>query len=277
MVVVNKEGGGGLLGANYAYTAKPDGLTIGVGVPGSTLILPWLAQDPAVKFDLAKILWVNVMNPTGYALGVAPNSPYVLSADKLLKAASFKFACTARNDMTALGAGLISEFFGIQDARIVVGYGSAAEALLSVTKGETDGHITGYTTLRDNVQKGLTKAGLALDSDRSLYFPDTPTVAELMKLSAEQTNLFKTYVAFKAGQAFWLPPGVSQDRVDFVRNVFDKIVASQGFVERAKAAWTIVPPAISGKDYSTQMNDILAVATPARLAELQKLADKRIR
>jgi tripartite-type tricarboxylate transporter receptor subunit TctC len=57
MIVKNKTGGGGLVGTNFAYNAKPDGKTIGTGILGATVLAPALLKESGVQFDVQKIQW----------------------------------------------------------------------------------------------------------------------------------------------------------------------------------------------------------------------------
>lgn len=80
----------------------------------------------------------------------------------------------------------------------------------------------------------IKKPVLTIGFDRSPYFPDTLTIPELLKLSPEQGNLLRTFIALGGGQVFWFQPGVQQDRIESVRNAFDKIAANEDFLKQAR-------------------------------------------
>ncbi|MDP2662696.1 MAG: tripartite tricarboxylate transporter substrate-binding protein, partial [Dehalococcoidia bacterium] len=267
MIVENRSGAGALAGTNYAYAARPDGLTMGIAIPGTGLVPAMLVQDPAAKFDIRKMNWVGYLNRETQSLGIGAKLPYE-SMTELAKATGLKFACVGRSERGTIAAALLIEFFGLQDARIVVGYGSSAEAMLSVAKGETTGHITADSTILDNMNKGFTKkATVTVGFDKSAYFPDTPLVPELVKLSPEQENLLRTLAALESGQVFWLPPGVPQDRIEFMRSAFDKIVASPAYLEQAKIRWPVWAKPVGGADFAARMDKSMSVATPQRFNE----------
>src|ERR1700754_851222 len=52
-VIKNVPGAGHIVGANFIYAAKPDGLTIGTFNTG--LIYAQIAKGPGVKFDLGRM------------------------------------------------------------------------------------------------------------------------------------------------------------------------------------------------------------------------------
>lgn len=278
MIVDNKSGAGGVVGANYVYAAKPDGLTLGVGLQDSGLIAPVLNKDPAVRYDLKKMIFIEFTNraqPDGFGVGI--KAPYNSFSD-VLKSKGFKFGASGPASGGALGGAFLIEATGLQDARITVGYGSSAEVALAVAKGELDGQLAGDTTLRDAVDKGfMKKPFLTVNSERNPNLPDVPALTELMKLSAEQQNLFGTLTALRGGQVFWYQPGVPQDRVEFVRSAFDKMVVNENLVKQAKTMWPIWVQPVAGKDYAAEMDKMLAVATPERFAELAKLVAKYVR
>ena len=68
IVSENRVAGGGIEGANYVYSAKPDGLILGHGGPSTAIYVPWLWEDPAVKFDITKFTWLGALNPTVFIL-----------------------------------------------------------------------------------------------------------------------------------------------------------------------------------------------------------------
>ena len=56
--IVNKPGGGGLVGEDNLYQAAPDGLTIGE-VNGGGSIFAQIIHKPGVNFDMTKFGWIG--------------------------------------------------------------------------------------------------------------------------------------------------------------------------------------------------------------------------
>lgn len=274
MIVENREGAGGLTGTNYAYAAKPDGLTLGVGLAGPGLISSTLSQDPAVKFDIKKMSWIEYLNPQAQSMMISAKLPYT-SMDEFSKVKGVKFGSSNKANVGSTGAALVAELFGLQNAKIVLGYGGAAEAMLALGKGEVDAYVTGSADLLSGISKGFAKKPLVrINYERDPYFPDVPTIPELMKLTQAQQDLLTTFTAFVSAQLFWYHPGVPADRVEFVRNAFDKMVVNDNFVKQDMTTWPIFVKPTAGKDYGAQLDKILAVATPERFQDLLKLVDK---
>ncbi|MCL6637426.1 MAG: hypothetical protein K6T26_05715, partial [Alicyclobacillus sp.] len=56
--VVNVDGGGGLVGTNQIYAAKPDGLTIGDTNAGGD-VFDQISKAPGTNFDVSKFSWIG--------------------------------------------------------------------------------------------------------------------------------------------------------------------------------------------------------------------------
>src|SRR5215208_2020714 len=72
-VVRNMPGAGHVVGANYIYAAKPDGLTIGSFNTG--LIYNQLIGLEGVKFDLTKMSWIGKAASDPRVIVVAQQTP----------------------------------------------------------------------------------------------------------------------------------------------------------------------------------------------------------
>lgn len=57
-IVENKPGAGGIVGTNMVYTARPDGLTIGI-LPGSGTVISAMAELPGVRYKLDQFAWLG--------------------------------------------------------------------------------------------------------------------------------------------------------------------------------------------------------------------------
>lgn len=274
MVVKNRPGGAGVVCANYVYEAKPDGLTLFGGInPGTCVIGPVFFEDPAVRFELAKFGWIGVIDGAPFALGVGANSPYE-SVEDLQKAEGIKFGGQAPKGGPATGAALAIDLLGLKDAHVVLGYGGGPETALAAAKGEVDCMVWETFVWLDEMAKGTLKKPLAImDFERSDWFPDLPPIVELATLSPEQEKLLRLYTSiYWVPKAFGTTPGVPKDRLEFLRDAFDKIVATNAFVRQAKLRWPIWPEPISGKELQNKMStlEVPSKEDIARFNQLEK-------
>ena len=81
--------------------------------------------------------------------------------------------------------------------------------------------------------------------------------------------------SLESAKVFYTTPGVPQDRVDFLRETFDKIVADKGFVKQAKLRWTVWEPPVSGAEHTETVRATMAISQEdiaALLESINKMA-----
>jgi hypothetical protein len=124
--------------------------------------------------------------------------------------------------------------------RIISGYPGSTEALLAMERGETQGFCSmGFSTLeatkpdwvRDHkvnifVQLGLTKNNNHPDVPLALDFVKTETERQMIELVVTP-NLF--------ARPFAAPPGVSEERVQALRDAFSHTMSDPEYLAEANA------------------------------------------
>lgn len=179
VIVVNKAGASGVIGARSVVTAKPDGYTLLLGSVSNSVIAPMVSSPPA--FDPATDLSpVALIGGSPNILVVNTSSHYKNIQDIIN---------TARQDpgkMTFGSAGigaanhLAGEFFqGNLKIKIThVPYKGDAQALLGLIGGETDFMFATIPAAINYVKSGKLRA-LGVTSDmRSTLAPDIKTFKE---------------------------------------------------------------------------------------------------
>lgn len=257
MIVKNEDGGGGLVAINQVYNGKTDGRTIGLAMLGSQMIAPKLIESESVQFDLTKFTYVGATAPEPYTLLVGKNQPYESLAD-LQKASKLKFGTSSAAAVTSLALGVTIEFFGLKDARIVPGFRTADLGVAAARK-EIDGFVKEGAAALGEIKKEYVKPPLfSLTFERTNWFPNTPTLPELMKLSPDQLAVFKILTSLQGGKLIYAPPGLPEDRREFLRDTYDKIMTIDGFVNQMKTLWPIWGEPIKGKDAIKQVNEAMS-------------------
>jgi tripartite-type tricarboxylate transporter receptor subunit TctC len=276
MVVKNVTGAAGIRGTNYIYAANPDGLTIGISVLAGSLIAPPLWKDPGVRFDPDKFIYLGAITKDPYIFTISSKLPYK-SMKEIEGVKGFKFAGIERIGQPVLGAALIADLFKFVDPRIVVGYSGTKEVALSVARGETDGYVLAAASTVEDIKAGYVKKPLVvLDSKRTKWFPDVPTVSELAQLSPKMKVYFNIFESMAEGRPFLMPPGVPQDKVQFMRDAFNKIVNTKDFQTQAMTHWRVWEDPLSGEEVQALVKSVMS--TPeADVEAFRKLADKYLR
>jgi tripartite-type tricarboxylate transporter receptor subunit TctC len=183
VVVDNKPGAGGNLGADLVAKAAPDGLTIVMGAVATHAINPWLYSklpyDPIRDFTpitrVAEVPNVLVMNAaTAQRLGVR----------SLAELVAYAKAHPGQLNYGSGGNGsaghLAGEMFKTQAGVFMVHipYAGANPAQLALLSGQVDLNFDNLAAASANIKAGRLKALAVTTARRSVLVPDLPTIAE---------------------------------------------------------------------------------------------------
>ncbi len=183
VLVDNKPGAGGNLGADLAAKAAPDGQTIVMGAVATHAINPWLfarlPYDPVRDFTpitrVAMVPNVLVMNAA--------------TADRLKINSVADLVAHARQNPGKLNYGsggngsaghLAGEMFKTQAGLFIVHipYAGGNPAQLGLLSGQVDLNFDNLASAAANIQAGRLKALAVTTASRASAMPDLPTVAE---------------------------------------------------------------------------------------------------
>ncbi|MBI4186728.1 MAG: hypothetical protein HY530_04375 [Chloroflexi bacterium] len=255
MIVKNEPGGIGLVAINQVYSAKPDGLTIGTGELGSHVVGYALFGNPGIQYDPKKLTYIGHFAAQPTVLSVGINQPYQ-SMDDLKQAKGLIFGISGTEGIIASGTAMVLEFFGL-DGKMVAGY-RGADIGLAAAKGEITGYVYSASIVKKDIEKGFVKPPILSTSlEKTLWFPDTPAIPELIKLSPEQEALLKLHVALSTAKGFFAPPGIPEDRVKFLQDAFIKIAGIDGFVTQAKLQFPVWVPVDPGPKVAEMVNAVM--------------------
>lgn len=272
MVVKNRPGGAGMVGTNDIYTAKPDGLTIGVHQT-PVMLLAALLEDPGVHYDPLKFSYIGLLAREPSVFTIAAGLPYE-SVEELQKAEELKLCGISLAGTVSQGGALVAELLQLKDARLVTGYKGGTEVGLALGRGEVDCVAYPLAGTLEFMEKGYVKSPLFIMDRKVLEsFPDTPILTEVLALSPEQEGLFEAFLTLESSKIFFAPPGTPEDRVQFLRDAFDKIVIMEGFLKQAGLRWPIWTEPLSGEEATRQVENAMSAPSQYRL-RLAELVDK---
>jgi tripartite-type tricarboxylate transporter receptor subunit TctC len=179
IVIDNRPGANGAIGADYVAKSEPDGYTLFFTTVGAVAITPSLRSnlgyDPLR--DFAPIMRV-VQNTT--ILVVKPDMP-VNSAKDLAALAKAKpetisIASTGIGSMPHLALELYQSSAGVKFLHVP--YRGAAPALSDLLGGQVQGFFADAPVLMSQIHAGSIKPIGAASSKRTPVLPDVPTLAE---------------------------------------------------------------------------------------------------
>ena len=272
VVIKNVVGGQGLVGSNRVWHSKPNGLTIGIATTGAHVTGHVLNKSPGVAFDVTKFGWIGAHQPTPQALAVSAKKPFT-SFNDLKQQQGLKQCSESPGNIGALYGALILDHIGAKDAQIVTGFGGSNELGLALGRGEVDYFIWSCTVVKLHMDKGWVKPPfLAMERKRSAFFPDVPTIFEVMKFSPEVEKEFDALERMGSDKSVFAPPGVPKDRLEFLRTTYDKIMSNEKALAQLQKRWEIWTGHYSGEKVAANM---MQLEETGRIVErAKKLVEK---
>jgi len=186
VVVENRPGAGGNLGADVVAKAPPDGHTIGMGAVATHAINPWLyariPYDPIRDFTpitlVAQVPNVLVMNAdTATRLGIASVTDLVAYAKK--NPGKLNYGSGGNGSAGHLAGEMFKRQAGV--FMVHVPYAGGNPAQLALLSGQVDLNFDNLATASANIKAGKLKAIAMTTAKRSSAMPDVPTIAETGK------------------------------------------------------------------------------------------------
>jgi len=183
VIIENKPGAGGNLGADLVAKSAPDGTTIVMGAVATHAINPWLyaklPYDPLRDFTpitgVAQVPNVLVMNPEA-----AARLHIQRVADLVAYAKQHPGQLNYGSGGNGSAGHLAGEMFKSQAGVFMVHipYAGGNPAQLALLSGQVDLNFDNLAAASANIKAGRLKALAVTTAQRSSAMPDVPTVAE---------------------------------------------------------------------------------------------------
>jgi tripartite-type tricarboxylate transporter receptor subunit TctC len=192
VIIENKPGGGGNIGADAVAKAAPDGLTIGIAAVATHAINPWLfakmpydaARDFAPITQMVRVPNVLVMN-ADTAARLKINSLADLIAYAKANPAKLNYGSGGNGSAGHLAGELFKQGAGIFAVHIPYNGGNPAQ--LALLSGQVDFNFDNLATAAPSIRAGKLKALAVTTLMRSSALPDVPPVAGTIKGFAVDT------------------------------------------------------------------------------------------
>ena len=223
VVVDNKGGAGGAIGADAVAKAPPDGYTLLMGTVGTQAInaalYKKLAYNPATDFTA---LGLAASAPVAVVVNAA--APYASVAELIAAAQkapdSINFGSAGNGTPGHLSGELFASAAGIKIKHVP--YKGSAPAVTDLLGGQIPLMFDPVQSVLPHVQAGKLRALAVTSRERSAALPQVPTLAEAGVRDAE-------------AQAWWAvlaPAGLPAAETALLRQHIERIVRSDAFRDR---------------------------------------------
>jgi tripartite-type tricarboxylate transporter receptor subunit TctC len=233
VVVENRAGASGAIGAHMVTTAAPDGYTLLVGQTGEISInqhwLKGLNYDPDKELEPIALAAIVPL-----ALVVPAKAPYS-TMQEFLAALKDKpkltFASAGTGTPGFFAGELLKQRF---DANLThVPYKVAGPALADVIGNHVDFYFPGFPAAAPHVKGGNLKILALSSAQRSPIAPDVPTVAEITGVKDYDFTLWV---------GFFAPRGTPQPIIDKLNKAINGVLAQPDVKAKLETAGAIVQP-----------------------------------
>lgn len=235
-VAMNMPGAGSIRAANYIFNAAPrDGTAL--GILSSSLAIEEALGAPNIQYRSAEFGWV----------GRVSMILQVLATLEPAKAKTIEDVLKIETAMGGTGAGSPSEGYpkilnGLLGTRfkVISGYSSSADTMLAMERGELDGSLPSWNTIKRTKPQWLAEKKInplvQFVFTRSPDLPDTPTSVELGRTPQDRAVLEFYTSGEELGRSILAPPGMTPERLAMLRSAFGQMLKDAEFLAEVQKA-----------------------------------------
>ena len=270
VVPVNMPGAGSMKAANYIYAQAPkDGTHIAVFARG--LAMQPLLDDTGVQYDATRLNWLGSPASEVSVVFSWHSKPFKTVAD--LKAREMVVPATGTGADSAIFPFVMNGVLGTR-FKVVTGYPGAAETMLSIERGETDGSAAtswgNFVTARAGwVRDKKVNIILQLAMRKLSALGEVPLIMDLPTSEEDRKVLELIFVRQSMSYPFVAPPDVPPARLRALQRAFELTLNDPEFLADAKQQKLEVEP-VGGDEIQALVRGVYAsppaVITRARAA-----------
>lgn len=233
--IQNVPGGGGLIGTNQIYSAKPDGLTIGDTNAGGD-VFDQMDNADGYEADVTKMGWIG--RPDDDPHVIATRDADHLTFDGIVNSnRQIKALATGKGSSDYNSAVIIYNAFHVP-FQMVAAFSGSSEEKAAFLSGE--GTTASLSASDIAAIKGKASPVVVVSKQKFGKLPNTPTILDEAKQHNLSPDRVKALTALSdvmdLGHAFFAPPGVPADRLNALRTAFQKSMQDKNMLAAAQKA-----------------------------------------
>ncbi len=258
VVPVNMPGAGSMKAANFIYAQAPkDGTHIAVFARG--IAMQPLLDDTGVQFDATKLNWLGSPASEVSVVFAWHTKPFRTLAD--LRARDMIVPATGTGADSAIFPYVMNGVLGTK-FKVVTGYPGAAETMLSIERGETDGSAAtswgNFATAKaDWIRDKKVNIILQLALKKLPTLGDVPLIMDAAGNENDRKVLELIFVRQSMSYPFVTSPDVPAERLQALWRAFDATLRDPEFLADAKQQNLDVDP-VSGDEIQSLVRSVYA-------------------
>jgi tripartite-type tricarboxylate transporter receptor subunit TctC len=232
IVIENKGGAGGLIGAEHVSRARPDGYTL--LLTNNTAIIGSVASNPTnARFDTTKDFTPIGIVQESAGLFVAHPSLGAANFDEFVKVARkspnpIPFASSGPGAAASMAAEAMRRHYGLEFLEVV--YQGGGPRLAAVLSGEVKFTMFDVTLVREHLQAGALRALIGTGPTRFRELPNVPSFGDIGL----------TEFDFRNWQGLLAPSGVPQPILTRLQEALGEAARSPAFLQAAEDGGTVI-------------------------------------
>lgn len=278
-IYANRRPAGGVEGYTYLYRATPDGLSMGIGIT-LPMLLNKITDAPGAIYEPEKFGYAGSVLRVRAVFIVAANSPYKTVAD-LKKAKKLVLGATSPQGNLAMATMSTIRLLDL-DAKVITGTKGAGPLLQDILSGEIAGSCVPLQLAMRGIRDGNYRALFTLASERFTVIPNVPSLKELYNIgeNEEKKELFTIWDKnLVMSHALVTPPGVSKEKLEFLREIYPKLKKSPQFrkdIDKLFAFHVEDADILMGPETESLVKDTMSKAVKMKSIFLQLIKDYRL-